>query len=72
MTSRSYGTFNVNPPPGYLSGANILDIARIAIDQGLLTSDPDLLISAYNRAHNEIAIKSTIRADGIRNDGSFG
>ncbi|KIY71594.1 polysaccharide lyase family 8 protein [Cylindrobasidium torrendii FP15055 ss-10] len=72
MTGRSYNTFTYNPRPGYLSGANILDVVRIAVDQGLLTDDMFLLGGAYQKAHDEMVIKTTVKADGIRNDGSFG
>lgn len=72
MTSRSYETLDRNPSPRYLGGANTMDISRIAIDQGVLTGDVDLLTSAYKRAHDELSVRSLVREDGVRHDGSFG
>ncbi|PSS37709.1 hypothetical protein PHLCEN_2v402 [Hermanssonia centrifuga] len=73
ITGRSYGTFdhNVNGL-GILTGANLLDVARIGIDEGLLNSNESLLIDAYNRIHGEVIIENEIESDGIRADGSFG
>ncbi len=72
MARRSYGTFSFDPSPGYLSGANILDIAKIGIDLSLFTLDDTLLSDAYRRIHEELAIRSDVMADGIRPDGTFG
>lgn len=73
MTSRSYGTFdhNINGV-GFLTGANTLDVAKIGIDQALLTYNVTLLTDAYRRVHLELQIKNGIKIDGIRADGSFG
>ncbi len=57
---------------GILTGANLLDVARIGIDEGLLNSNESLLIDAYNRIHGEVIIENEIESDGIRADGSFG
>ena len=73
MTGRSFGTFgrNINGL-GILTGANALDVAKIGIDQALLTSNVSLLTDAYQRVHSELQIKNETAADGIRLDGSFG
>lgn len=73
MTLRSYGTFDrtVNGL-GTLTGANTLDVAKIGIDEALLTTNATLLADAYRRVHLELQVKNTIKADGIRADGSFG
>lgn len=73
MTARSYGTFdhNINGV-GFLTGANTLDVAKIGIDLGILTVNASLLKDAYRRVHNELQIQQSVRADGIRPDGSFG
>ena len=73
MTGRSYGTFGrIIDGLGNLTGSNALDVAKIGIDQALLTSNVSLLTDAYQRVHSELQIKNEIRADGIRDDGSFG
>lgn len=73
MTGRSFGTFGrtINGL-GILTGANALDVAKIEIDQALLTSNVSLLTDAYQRVHSELQIKNGTEADGIRLDGSFG
>ncbi|KAF8807439.1 polysaccharide lyase family 8 protein [Phlegmacium glaucopus] len=73
MTGRSYATFSrtVNGL-GTLTGANTLDVAKIGIDQALLTSNISLLTDAYQRVHSELQIKNGNKVDGIRADGSFG
>lgn len=73
ITGRSYGTFdhNVNGL-GILTGANLLDVARIGIDEGLLNFNTSGLTDAYRRIHGEVVIENAIEADGIRADGSFG
>lgn len=54
-----------------MTGANTLDVARIALDQGLFTNDSSLVRDVYTRAHQEVAIQLNSK-DGIRPDGSFG
>lgn len=72
MTGRSFGTFGrtINGI-GTLTGANTLDVAKIGIDQALLTFNVSLLTDAYQRVHSDLQIKNET-ADGIRGDGSFG
>ncbi|KAH9486902.1 Hyaluronate lyase [Psilocybe cubensis] len=73
MTGRTYATFDTSiNGVGTLTGANALDVAKIGIDQGLLTYNVSLLTDAYRRVHLELQIKNGIKADGIRADGSFG
>lgn len=73
MTDRSFGSFgrSVNEL-GTLTGANALDVAKIGIDQALLTCNVSLLTDAYQRVYSELQIKNGTQADGIRLDGSFG
>ncbi|KAF7436853.1 hypothetical protein PC9H_003686 [Pleurotus ostreatus] len=70
ITLRAYGTFTRNPT--FLAGANTLDVAKVGIDQALLTSNVSLMTDAYSRVHRELVIQNAIKADGIRADGSFG
>ncbi|KAL0951141.1 hypothetical protein HGRIS_007876 [Hohenbuehelia grisea] len=73
ITGRAYGTFdhNINGV-GSLTGANTLDVAKIGIDQGLLTMNESLVADAYRRVHGELVVQHEVKADGIRDDGSFG
>ncbi|KAJ8522568.1 hypothetical protein ONZ45_g912 [Pleurotus djamor] len=66
---RSYDTFTRKPD--FLTGANALDVAKIGIDQALLTKDASLLTDAYQRVHKELVIQTEVGADGIFADGSF-
>jgi hypothetical protein len=75
MTARAYAPFYRNPQPGYLSGANIMDIAVIGIMAGLLENDrtgnTTRVADAYERVHMQALVQSTDRVDGIKPDGSF-
>ncbi|TFK90255.1 polysaccharide lyase family 8 protein [Polyporus arcularius HHB13444] len=73
ILDRAFGTFgrNVNGL-GFLTGANTLDVAKIGIDSGLLTSNATLIADGYQRIHNEVVVQNATKADGIRVDGSFG
>ncbi|KAK0465139.1 galactose mutarotase-like domain-containing protein [Desarmillaria tabescens] len=70
MSGRSFGTFQKNA--GYLTGANILDVARIGIDLGVRTANTTLISDAYARIHAELIVHYEVKSDGIREDGSFG
>lgn len=72
FATRSFNIFErllrgTNP----MTGANALDIAQLAADQALLTSNATRLGEAYNKARAELQLMNTTRADGIRSDGSF-
>ncbi|KAJ8502797.1 hypothetical protein ONZ45_g11431 [Pleurotus djamor] len=67
---RAYSTFVRKPT--FLTGANLLDVAKVGIDQGLLNGNLTLLNDAYFRVHNEVIIHEALKADGIRPDGTFG
>ncbi|GLB35537.1 putative polysaccharide lyase family 8, N terminal alpha-helical domain [Lyophyllum shimeji] len=67
MATRSY-EYNVEG----MTGANALDVSRIAMDQALITNNVTLLTDAYNRSHKELIIMDDVKADGIRADGAFG
>ncbi|KAL9716212.1 hypothetical protein Ac2012v2_000658 [Leucoagaricus gongylophorus] len=73
MTGRSYNLF-LRPfnEVNFLTGANILDVAKIGIDGGLLNINVTQIGDAYKRIHAEVVIHQEIKADGIRPDGSFG
>ncbi|KAK0198423.1 polysaccharide lyase family 8 protein [Armillaria mellea] len=70
MSTRSYGAFARHA--SYMTGANILDVAKIGIDAGLLSSNQSFVADAYSKIHQELLIKDGIMVDGIRSDGSFG
>ncbi|CAK5268181.1 unnamed protein product [Mycena citricolor] len=73
ITARAYRTFTVPANQvGVLTGANLLDVAKIGIDLALLTANTTLLTDAYSRVHAELSIKNATRSDGIRPDGGFG
>lgn len=73
ITLRTYGTFDRdNGGVGYLTGANLLDVAKISLDQGLLTQNQSLVTDVYRRVHNEVVLQQETTADGIRPDGGFG
>ncbi|KAG6842627.1 hypothetical protein C0991_000154 [Blastosporella zonata] len=72
MTQRSYNTFDTNiNGVGFLTGANTLDVASIAIDLALLTVNTTILADAYRRIHLELLVENGVKADGIRPDGAF-
>ena len=72
-TGRAYGAFDDEIEGlSAMTGANALDVARIGIDQALLTYDVSLITDAYQRVHLELQVKNGIRIDGIRADESFG
>ncbi|KDQ15588.1 polysaccharide lyase family 8 protein [Botryobasidium botryosum FD-172 SS1] len=70
FTSRSFGTFHTNTH-GHLTGANALDVSSIGISSGLIQGNESVLTEAYGYIHNEVVVRNTPRADGIRGDGSF-
>ncbi|QRV76810.1 polysaccharide lyase family 8 protein [Ceratobasidium sp. AG-Ba] len=75
ITARAYTPFYRNPPPGYVSGANILDMASVGVSAGLLennrTGNASRISDAYERVHNEVVIQPEYLVDGIKPDGSF-
>lgn len=70
ISARSYDTFYEGK--SFLTGANILDVAKIGIDLALLTSNTTLITEAYGRINAEISIQPGVKVDGIKPDGSFG
>ncbi|TCD71496.1 hypothetical protein EIP91_008877 [Steccherinum ochraceum] len=73
ITLRTYGTFGHTVHGlGIATGANLLDISKIGIDQGLRGSNESIIADAYTRIHNEVVLEDAIQADSIRPDGSFG
>ncbi|CAE6479342.1 unnamed protein product [Rhizoctonia solani] len=75
IASRAYAPFYRNPQPGYVSGANIIDMAVIGIAAGLLenngTGNASRIADAYARVHDQVIIQPEDRVDGIKPDGSF-
>ncbi|KAG9007783.1 hypothetical protein FRB93_007174 [Tulasnella sp. JGI-2019a] len=84
MGQRAYDTFdrygvgNMSEV-SWLAGANILDIASIGVNVGVLRyyggemdAGLQVITDAYGYAHAEIVVHSALMADGIRPDGSFG
>ena len=75
MTARAYTPFYRNPQPGYVSGANIIDISVVGILAGLLENNKagnvSRITDAYQRVHAEVTIQSQDKVDGIKPDGSF-
>lgn len=73
FTGRTFATLGTNVNGlGVPTGANLLDIAKIGIDKGLLNQDASLISNAYSQIHDEVVIEDANLADGIRADGSFG
>lgn len=73
FTSRSYATFETGiNGVSSITGANLLDIASIGIDEGLLTMNASLIMDGFNRVHSDVVIHNGTKVDGIRADGSFG
>lgn len=72
MAKRSFDFFYHAERPGFLAGANTMDIGMIGIDAGLLVSNDTLLRDAFDEVHQEMTIHNKIKDDGIRADGSFG
>ncbi|KAL0579368.1 hypothetical protein V5O48_002644 [Marasmius crinis-equi] len=70
MMTRAYGTFQGNF--SFLAGSNILDIAAVGIDNGILTQNESLITDAYQRVHREVVIQGGVEVDGVKADGSFG
>lgn len=69
---RSSSTINKDTPGiGYLTGANALGVAEIALDAGLLTNDVVLVETAFAKAHDGLQISTHNGGDGILRDGSF-
>ncbi|CAE6346706.1 unnamed protein product [Rhizoctonia solani] len=75
ITARAYAPFYRNPQPGFVSGANIIDMSSIGISAGLLennrTGNASRIMDAYQRVHNETVVHDKELVDGIKPDGSF-
>ncbi|KAH9910837.1 polysaccharide lyase family 8 protein [Epithele typhae] len=68
--SRAFDVFSSGK--SFLAGANILDIAKSGITLGMLTQNEAAIASGYDHVHKEVVLQNSLRADGIRGDGSFG
>ncbi|KAG8875399.1 hypothetical protein FRB98_007817 [Tulasnella sp. 332] len=79
-TFARYGVFGLGTTSkqSWEAGANILDIASIGVNLGILryfggdAAGLDIITNAYEYAHNEVIIQPGHMADGIRPDGTFG
>ncbi|KXN90693.1 Chondroitinase-AC [Leucoagaricus sp. SymC.cos] len=73
ITGRSYDLF-LRPfkEVSFLTGANVLDVAKIGIDGALLNLNVTQITGAYEHIHGELVIQEKVKADGIRPDGAFG
>lgn len=71
MTERSFDLFLRPIKPGFLAGANTLDISSIGISTGLLTQNASIVEDAYGHVHNEVRVVPGFQVDGILEDGSF-
>jgi hypothetical protein len=73
ITGRSYNTLQTGiNGVSSITGANLLDIASIGIDQGLLLGNASTVAAGYTAIHGDLVFQNAIKADGIRADGSFG
>ncbi|KXN90692.1 Chondroitinase-AC [Leucoagaricus sp. SymC.cos] len=73
MTGRSFDLFLVPlEEVSFMTGANVLDIAKIGIDGALLNLNVTQLTEAYQHIHETVVLQLEIKIDGIRPDGSFG
>ncbi|KAF7335470.1 Polysaccharide lyase family 8 protein [Mycena venus] len=73
MTGRAYNTLQTGiNGVSAITGANLLDIASIGIDQGLLLGNASTVAAGYNAAHSDLVFQNAVKADGIRADGAFG
>ena len=70
ILQRSFATFGSGQ--SFLAGANILDIAKIGTEGGLLAGNASVLADGFTRIHEEVVVHNETTADGIRADGSFG
>ena len=61
---RAYGTFDHGY--GFSVGANVLDIAKGGIDEGLLIGNVTMLEDAYGRVHDEVSIQTQNRSEERR------
>lgn len=72
ILSRAYARIDGDPngSMGAMTGANMLDVSTIGINQAIIQDDTNLMSEAINRFFNECQITSGTR-DGIKVDGSF-
>ncbi|KAJ7692130.1 polysaccharide lyase family 8 protein [Mycena rosella] len=73
ITGRAFNTLQTGiNGVAAITGANLLDIASIGIDQGLLLGNASTVAAGYVAAHSDLVFQNATKADGIRADGSFG
>ncbi|KAJ7470969.1 polysaccharide lyase family 8 protein [Mycena latifolia] len=73
ITGRTFNTLQAGiHNVSAITGANLLDIASVGIDQGLLLGNASTVAAGYAAAHGDLVFQEGIKADGIRADGSFG
>ncbi|KAF8527249.1 chondroitin AC/alginate lyase [Gautieria morchelliformis] len=71
MTARAFDIFQRPDKPGFLVGANALDVSSIGIALGLLSDNASIVADAHDCVHNEVQAQSGFQLDGIQQDGSF-
>ncbi|KAF8493143.1 hypothetical protein JB92DRAFT_2835239 [Gautieria morchelliformis] len=57
--------------PGFLVGANMLEVSSIGIALCLLSDNASIVADAHDCVHNEVQAQSGFQLDGIHQDGSF-
>ncbi|KAJ7183601.1 polysaccharide lyase family 8 protein [Mycena filopes] len=73
MTGRAYNTLQTGVHNvSAITGANLLDIASVGIDLGLLLGNATTVAGGYDAVHGDLVFQDAVKADGIRPDGSFG
>ncbi|KAJ7788237.1 polysaccharide lyase family 8 protein [Mycena olivaceomarginata] len=73
ITGRAYNTLKTGiNGVSTITGANLLDIASVGIDLGLLQGNTSLVTDGYAAVHSDLVFQDAVKADGIRADGSFG
>ncbi|KAJ6578036.1 polysaccharide lyase family 8 protein [Mycena capillaripes] len=73
ITGRAYNTFQTGiNGVSAITGANLLDIASIGIELGLLLGNSSMVADGYTAIHGDLVFQDAVKADGIRPDGSFG
>ncbi|KAJ7035347.1 polysaccharide lyase family 8 protein [Mycena alexandri] len=73
MTGRAYNTLQTGiHNVSSITGANLLDIASVGIDEGLLLGNATTVADGYAAVHGDLVFQDAVKADGIRPDGSFG
>jgi hypothetical protein len=71
LAMRSISPFYRADPPGFVSGANILDMSRIGIDYALRVNNATLVAEGFSRIHAQLVVEPGVKIDGIKPDGRW-